>query len=347
MIVMVILLSLTVMAQLKVGFIYIGPTGDAGWSYAHDQGRKHIEEVFGDKIETTYIESVPESMEALKPIESLVKRGYDLVITTSFGYMDPTLIAAQQNPDTWFAHCSGYKQAENMSSYFGRMYQPRFLSGIVAGMMTKSNKIGFVGAHPFPEVIRGINAFALGVNMVNPDANVHVVWSNTWYDPATEKEAALSLLDLGCDVIAQHQDSPAVQQAAQDRGVYGIAYNAPMKEFAPDAYLTAPVWKWGIYYEDIVRELLNDNHESEAYWGGMKDRIVALAPMTDLVPEKVKQLVKVFENEIVEGNFDPFQGPVYDQKGTLRIEEGEKLTDEELLSMSWFVSNVKGNIPSE
>jgi len=337
-------LSLPLMADLKIGFIYNGPVGDAGWNYAHDQGRKHVEEVFGDEVETTYIEGVPESMEALKPIESLVKRGHDLIVTTSFGYMDPTVIAAQQNPDIWFAHCSGYKQAENMSSYFGRMYQPRFLSGLVAGMMTESNKIGFVGAHPFPEVIRGINAFALGVHMVNREAKVHVVWSNTWYDPATEKEAALSLLDLGCDVITQHQNSPATQQAAQERGAYSIAYNESMEKFAPEAYLTAPVWRWGLYYEDIVRKIMNGEYESEAYWGGMKDGIVDLAPMTDLVPKKVQQLVKVFEREIVAGNFDPFQGPVYDQKGTLRIEKGEQLTDGELLSINWFVSNVIGKI---
>ncbi|MCD6546172.1 MAG: BMP family ABC transporter substrate-binding protein, partial [Thermotogae bacterium] len=239
--------SITAVAKpLKVAFIYIGPTGDAGWTYAHDQGRIYAEKVLDGKITTTYIESVPEGMESYNTIKSLAKRGYNVIFTTSFGYMDATLMAAQEFPKIHFFHCSGYKTAENMTAYFGRMYQPRFLSGIVAGMMTKSNIIGYVAAHPIPEVIRGINAFALGVKLVNPRAKVKVVWTNTWYDPATEKEAALSLIDAGADVIAQHQDSPAPQQAAQERGVYSIGYNSDMSAFAPKAHLTAPIWNWGV-----------------------------------------------------------------------------------------------------
>ncbi len=345
MVVSVLLATFLFSAQLNVGFIYIGPAGDAGWTYAHDQGRLHLEKVFGDQISTTFVESVPEGMEAMMTIESLARRGYDIIFTTSFGYMDPTFLAAEKYPNVWFHHCSGYKSAENMSTYFGRMYEPRFLTGLIAGMKTSSNRIGYVAAHPIPEVVRGINAFALGVRMVNPDARVHVVWSNTWYDPAMEKEAALSLLDMGCDVIAMHQDSPAPQQAAQERGAFSIGYNSDMVAFAPNAYLTSPVWNWGIYYERVIRETMAGTYQAEEYWGGMNDGIVGLAPMTDLVPQNARVMVEVFKEAIKAGSFHPFQGPVYNQRNELVIPKGQIPSDGELLSMSWFVDNVVGIIP--
>ena len=341
-----ILLGVFVLAApLKVAFIYIGPAGDAGWTYAHDQGRLYIEKVFGDQIETAYAESVPEGMEALQTIRSYIKRGYKVIFATSFGYMDPTYEAAQEYPDVHFFHCSGYKTYKNMTAYFGRIYQPRFLSGLVAGMMTKTNIIGYVAPIPIPEVIRITNAFALGVRMMNPEAKVRVVWTNSWYDPATEKEAALSLIDAGADVVTQHQDSPATQQAAEEKGVYSIGYNSDMSNFAPNAYLTAPVWNWGIYYERVIREILNGTYKHGNVWLGMKDNIVNLAPFSDLVPQNVRTVVEVFSEAIVDGAFDPFEGPIYDQQGNLRVDIGEKLSDEELLSMNWFVDNVEGSIP--
>jgi len=341
-----ILLGVFVLAApLKVAFIYIGPAGDAGWTYAHDQGRLYIEKVFGDQIETAYAESVPEGMEALQTIRSYIKRGYKVIFATSFGYMDPTYEAAQEYPDVHFFHCSGYKTYKNMTAYFGRIYQPSFLSGLVAGMMTKTNIIGYVAPIPIPEVIRITNAFALGVRMMNPEAKVRVVWTNSWYDPATEKEAALSLIDAGADVVTQHQDSPATQQAAEEKGVYSIGYNSDMSNFAPNAYLTAPVWNWGIYYERVIREILNGTYKHGNVWLGMKDNIVNLAPFSDLVPQNVRTVVEVFSEAIVDGAFDPFEGPIYDQRGNLRVDIGEKLSDEELLSMNWFVDNVEGSIP--
>ncbi|RKX38785.1 MAG: BMP family ABC transporter substrate-binding protein [Thermotogae bacterium] len=341
-----ILLGVFVLAApLKVAFIYIGPAGDAGWTYAHDQGRLYIEKVFGDQIETAYAESVPEGMEALQTIRSYIKRGYKVIFATSFGYMDPTYEAAQEYPDVHFFHCSGYKTYKNMTAYFGRIYQPRFLSGLVAGMMTKTNIIGYVAPIPIPEVIRITNAFALGVRMMNPEAKVRVVWTNSWYDPATEKEAALSLIDAGADVVTQHQDSPATQQAAEEKGVYSIGYNSDMSNFAPNAYLTAPVWNWGIYYERVIREILNGTYKHGNVWLGMKDNIVNLASFSDLVPQNVRTVVEVFSEAIVDGAFDPFEGPIYDQQGNLRVDIGEKLSDEELLSMNWFVDNVEGSIP--
>ncbi|HCZ05979.1 MAG: basic rane protein [Thermotogota bacterium] len=332
-------------AKLKVAFVYVGPVGDAGWTYAHDMGRRHIEEVFGDQIETKFIESVPEGAESERVIRSLAAQGYDVIFTTSFGYMDATLNVAKQFPKTKFLHCSGYKTYTNMSAYFGRMYEPRYLSGLIAGVMTKSNKIGYVAAHPIPEVIRGINAFALGVKAVNPEAKVYVVWSNTWYDPATEKEAAISLLNAGCDVITQHQDSPAPQQAAQEYGAYSIGYNSDMSVFAPKAYLTAPVWNWGVYYEKVIREVLNGTWKSENFWGGMDTGVVDLGPMTDLVPAGTQNLVNAVKQAIIAKKFHPFTGPIYDQEGKLRIPAGEVASDEMLLSMDWFVDNVVGTIP--
>ena len=332
-------------SKLKVGFVYVGPVGDAGWTYAHDQGRVYIEKVFGDKIETTYIENVPDGMESYRVIESLAKRGYKVIFTTSFGFMDATLEAAKKYPNTIFLHCSGYKTYKNMSAYFGRMYEPSFLAGIVAGMMTKSNVIGYVAPHPIPEVIRITNAFALGVKLVNPKAKVHVVWTNAWYDPATEKEAALSFIDLGADVIAQQTDSAAPVKAAEEKGVYSIGYNSDMRKFGPNYNLTSPMWNWGVYYERVIKEVLNGTWKSENYWGGMADGIVKLAPLSDKVPDNVKKIVKVFEEAIKRGEFHPFEGPIYDQSGNLRVKPGEVLSDEELLSMNWFVDNIIGTIP--
>ncbi|AKI97373.1 BMP family ABC transporter substrate-binding protein [Kosmotoga pacifica] len=329
---------------LKVAFIYVGPVGDAGWTYAHDLGRQYAQQVFGRDVITSFIESVPEGAESESVLRNYAQRGYDLIFATSFGYMDPIINVAKKYPKTIFMHCSGYKTAENVGTYFGRMYEPRFLTGLIAGIMTKSNIIGYVAAHPIPEVIRGINAFALGVKYVNPNAKVHVIWSNTWYDPAMEKEAAISLLDMGADVIAQHQDSPAPQQAAQQYGAYSIGYNSDMREFAPKAYLGAPIWNWGPYYEKVIRDVMAGTWKSEQYWGGMADGVVDI-DISDLVPDTVKKLVSVFKDAIIEGKFHPFSGPIYDQDGNLRIPAGDVASDGELLSMDWFVDNVVGTIP--
>ncbi len=344
-----ILSVLTIFAVVKVAFIYVGPVGDAGWTFAHDEGRKYLEKVLGGQVMTSYIESVPEGMESLKVIESYVKRGYRIIFTTSFGYMDATEIAASKYPKVDFFHCSGYKYNDkNFSAYFGRMYQARFLTGIVAGMMTKTNLIGYVAAHPIPEVIRGINAFALGVKLVNPDAKVRVVWTHTWYNPASEREAAESLLDEGADVIAQHQDSPAPVQAAAERGKYAIGYNSDMSPFAPDAHLTAPVWNWGVFYVAAVKGVMNGTWKHGFYWWGMDKGMVDIAPFGPAVPENVKTLVNAFKELIKQGIFDPFKTPVmeiYDQEGKLRAKPGKGLTDEDLLSMDWFLDNVQGTIP--
>ncbi|MFW6323840.1 MAG: BMP family ABC transporter substrate-binding protein [Desulfovibrionales bacterium] len=326
--------------ELDVGFVYVSPVGDAGWSYAHDLGRQAIEEMEG--VNTHYVESVPEGADAGRVIQNMARKGYELIFATSYGYMDPMLKVAKDFPDTVFMHCSGFKRAENMGTYFGRMYQARYLSGMVAGAMTESNTLGYVGAYPIPEVIRGINAFALGARAVNPEAQVRVVWSKTWYDPATEKEAAKSLLDVGADVIAQHQDSPAPQEAAQEKGVYSVGYNTDMSSFAPKSHLTAPVWNWAPFYQNIVEQVRKGTWTSGDYWGGLKEGVVGLAPFGPMVPEDVQEQVLEEKQQIIDGTDRIFSDPIKDQDGTVRVSEGAKMTDQELLGMDWFVQGVIG-----
>lgn len=330
--------------DLKIGFIYIGPVGDAGWTFAHDLGRKHIEEVFPE-VETTYIESVPEGSESISVIESLARRNYDIIFTTSFGYMNPTIQVAKKYPDTIFEHCSGYKTAPNVGTYFGRMYQARYLTGMAAGSMTTSNTLGYVAAHPIPEVIRGINAFTLGVRAVNPEAKVNVVWTNTWYDPGVEKEAAISLLDIGADVIAQHQDTPAPQQAAEERGAYCVGYNVDMSKFAPEAHLTAPVWDWGMIYESIVQDVIDGTWKPREIWWGLKEGAIDIAPLGPMVPEDVKDKINSARQAIIDGELIVFSGPLKNQKGELVYQTGEYMSDQEILQMNFFVEGVVGSLP--
>jgi basic membrane protein A len=330
--------------KIKAGFIYVGPVGDAGWTWSHDQGRKEMEELpFVEP--STYIEAVPEGAESVRVITGLVRKGHNLVFTTSFGYMDATLDVAKRNKDVVFMHCSGYKTAENVGTYFGRMYEPRYLSGIVAGKMTKANVIGYVAAFPIPEVIRGINAFTLGVRSVNPAAQVRVVWTQTWFDPGIERDAADSLLDVGADVLTMHQDAPATLQAAEARGAYVIGYNSDMRSFAPNAFLTAPVWNWGPLYTKIAKEVHEGTWKSESIWWGMKQDLVRLAPISNKVPAAVQQLVEERTEAIKAGKLNPFTGPIKDQDGKVQVAAGSAPSDAELLGMSYFVEGVQGTIP--
>ncbi len=311
---------------LKAAFVYVSPVGDHGWTYAHDLGRKHMEEQLG--VETAYTENVS-GPDIERVIRGYAQKGYNMIFTTSFEYMDSTIEVAADFPDIVFEHCSGFKTADNAGNYFGRIYQTRYLSGLVAGKMTKSNLLGYVAAHPIPEVIRGINSFAKGVLEANPEAVVKVVWTGSWYDPAKEKEAALSLINAGADVIAQHQDSPAAQEAAQDNKVYSVGYNNDMSHFAPEAHLTAPVWNWKMYYERIVTEVKAGTWKASAYWGGLEDGLVDLAPFGKMVPQDVADMVMKRRQEIIDGSFN-----VWPEK-----------SDQELLSMNYFIEGVEGKIP--
>ncbi len=335
-------------AKLKVAFVYVAPIGDMGWTYAHDQGRLMVEKEFGDKVETAYIENVPEGPDAERVIRDFAQKGYKLIITTSFGFMDPTITVAKEFPDVWFVHISGYKTAANVSTVFGKIEEPRYVSGLVAGKMTKSNKLGYVAAFPIPEVVRGINAFTLGVRKVNPNATVKVVWTNTWFDPVKEKEAAVALLAEGCDVIAQHQDTPEPQKAAEEKGVWGVGYDSDMSKQAPKAVLTSPVWNWGVKYVDIVKQVMAGTYKTEEYWGGWKDGVVDLAPYGPMVPDDVKKMADAEIARFKSGQatiFTVFTGPLKDNTGKERVPAGTAMTAGELLSMDWFVEGVEGTVP--
>ncbi|MFZ5644491.1 MAG: BMP family ABC transporter substrate-binding protein [Bacillota bacterium] len=334
--------------KFKVAFMYVGPVGDGGWSYAHDQGKKYLEEKMPD-VQTTIVESVPDTNAAdpTRELTRLAQEGNKVIFATSFGYMDPTIEVAKKYPDVVFMHCSGFKTDQNVGTYFGRIYQARYLTGIVAGKTTQSNLIGYVAAHPIPEVIRGINAFTLGVKSVNPNAKVKVVWTNTWYDPAKEKEAGKTLLDAGCDVITQHQDTPGPMQAAEERGKFGIGYNSDMSKFAPKAVLTSAVWNWGPFYYDTVKAVKEKTWKSDQYWGPMSENIVGIAPFGPMVPEDVKKLVEDSKQKILSGQWDVFTGPIKDQSGAEKVPAGQKMTDKDMLSFDWFVEGVEGSIPKK
>ncbi len=332
--------------KLKVAFVYITTPGDVGWTYAHDQGRKQADAALQD-VELTYKDNVPEGEDSVAVLEDLVAKGNKLIFTTSYGYMDPTLQVAEANPDVKFEHCSGYKTAENMANYFGRMYQARFLSGMVAGKMTTANKIGYVAAFPIPEVIRGLNAFTLGVRKANPAATVQVEWTKTWYDPSLEGAAAQTLLAAGCDVLGQHQDSTATIEKAKAAGKYAVGYNADMVPVDPDTVLTTPIWNWGIYYKERIKAVQDGTWTSHSYWGSMADGLVGLGPYGNKVPQAVKDEVAAAEKDIKDGTFDVFWGPLKKQDGSDWLAEGAKMSDADMLGMMDLVEGVVGSIPAD
>lgn len=326
----------------KVAFVYIGPPGDLGWTYMHDVGRLEMEAALGDAVETTYIESVEEGPDSARIMGQYARKGYDMIFATSFGYMDFALESALDNPQVIFEHCSGYKTADNMATYFGRMYQPRYLSGIVAGSMTKTDVIGYVAAFPIPEVIRGINAFTLGAQLVNPDVEVKVVWTNTWYDPVKEREAAIALLDSGADILAQHQDTTEPPKAAKERGAYSIGYDADMSKFVGESVLCSPMWNWGPYYTETVQAAIDGTWEPHQYWEGLNDHVVKLSDLSPLVPADVRSDVEDVQMMIESGTWDVFTGPIYNQAGELVVKDGERMSDGDMLSMMFFVKGVTG-----
>ena len=331
---------------VKAGFIFNAPPGEEGWPFAHNQGRLALEHELG--IETIFVDSVAENIDCENVMRDMIDQGCNVIFACSYGYMDWMYKLAPEFPEVYFFHCSGYLTADNMSAYFGRMYQPRYLSGIAAGLRTESNQIGYVAAMDIPEVRRGINAFTLGVLSVNPDAEVDVVWTNTWYDPAKEKAAAIELLNRGCDVIAQHQDTTAPQIAAQERMAEGtnawcVGYHSSTVSAAPDSYLTAPIWNFSDYYVAEVKKIMDGTWTSSNYWGSMEDGIVLLDELTDNCAEGTAEAVAEAKAAIEDGSLIVFAGPLYDNTGELRVEEGTVMTDEEMLSINWFVQGVKNN----
>ncbi len=330
--------------EVVAAFVFVGPVGDAGWTWAHDQGRRFAEEQTG--ATTLFVENVPEVAEDFRAVvvDFIENEGADVIFGTSFGYMDPMEELAGEYPDVVFEHASGFKMNDtNFGNFFGRMYQPRYLSGMAAGAMTETNQIGYVAAFPIPEVLRGINAFTLGAQRTNPDVEVHVNWTFTWFDPALEGDTASALLEAGADVIAMHQDSTAPGIAAQEAGARWVSYNSDMSAFAPDAYITAPVWNWGPYYARIIEAVGAGTYSPGAYWGGMDDEIVTLAPPADDVPaEVVDEVIEVWD-QIVAGTWDVFTGPIIDQDGNVVVAEGETMDDGAMLGMGFFVEGVVGS----
>lgn len=333
---------------LKVAFVYIGPPGDGGYTFEHEKGRKAMEQALGDKVKTTFVENVPETADAERVFEDLAQKGNKVIFGTSFGYMDAMVAVAQRHPEVTFMHATGFKTAKNLGTYMGRNHQGFYLSGIAAGEQLKgtpSNTIGFVAAFPIPEVIRAINAFTLGARSVNPTAKVKVVWTNTWFDPTKEKDAAKALLAAGVDGIAMYQDSPAPLVAAQEAGKFAVGNNSDARQHAPKAFLTAPVWNWGAYYTKAVQQVLNGTWKSEQYWGGMNEAICDIAPLADFAKPEAKAKVDAAKKQIVAGQLEVFTGPIKDQAGAEKVKAAEKLSDKDQLEMMWFVEGVEGTIP--
>lgn len=329
---------------VSAGFIYVGPTGDHGWTYRHDIGRLEAEAHFGPRLKTTMVESVAEGPDAERVMRGMIASGVDIIFTTSFGYMDATLKTAKQFPDVKFEHATGYKQSENMASYGLRLYQARHVQGIIAGMMTKTNKICYIGAYPIPEVIREINTYFMGARRMNPDVKMDIVWVNTWYNPGKEADAAKVLMAQGCDMVAQHTDSPAPLQAAQMAGQHGFGQASDQIKFAPKAQLTATIDNWTPYYIRKIQAVFDGNWTSEDYFGGMDEGVVLMAPFTNM-PDDVKAMAQKVHDEIKNGEYFAFTGPIKDSKGKLQIPAGEVASDAHLNSMMYYVEGITAKVP--
>ena len=331
--------------KLKVGFIYIGPPGDHGWTYAHDQGRLMIDNMLGEHVETTYVEGVPEGPDAERAIAKLAETGHKLIFTTSFGYMEPTLKVAKRFPDVKFEHATGYKQADNVATYSARFYEGRYVQGQIAAKISKSGIIGYIASFPIPEVVRGINAFMLGAQSINPDMKVKVVWAYTWFDPPKEADAAKVLMDQGADIITQHTDSTAALQAAAARGIYAFGQASDMIQFAPDTQLTAILDDWGPYYVKRTVDVLMGTWSSGDTWNGMGPGMVGMAPFTNM-PSDIAMMARETAESIRTGAFHPFTGPIYNQAGELVVAAGEVAPDFPMLAtMNFYVQGVDDKLP--
>lgn len=326
----------------RIAFIYVGTVGDEGWTYEHDRGRKYLEEKLGTKID--YVESVPESADAERVLTELAQN-HDIIFATSFGHMGYTYNVSLKFPKVKFLHAAGYKSGENMGNYFARNWDGSYLAGIAAGKVTKSNVIGYLASFPIPQLVYNINAFALGAQSVNPDVKVKVVWNNSWYDPTNERQASTSLADEGADVLVSYPDSPATIKVAEERGVWGVGNSTEMASYAPNAYLTNPIWNWGVYYEKVVKEIMDGTWKGGSYLGGLEDGMVDLAAYGSKVPEDVKSLVDEKKALMQKDELNVFVGPVTDTEGNVKIKEGESMKDEDIMQMMWFVKGVEGTLP--
>jgi len=340
-------ISASAQEKLKVGFIYVGPIGDMGWSYQHEVGRRAIEEAYKGKIDTTYLENVNEGPDAERSIEQLVRAGNKLIYTTSFGFMDATAKVAKKYPNVMFEHATGYKRDKNLATYSGRFYEGRYIQGQIAAKMSKTGTIGYIGSFPIPEVVSGINAMMLGAQSVRPDMKVKIIWVNTWYDPGKEAAAARALADQGADILTQHTDSAAAMQFANERGILAFGQDSDMIKFGPKAQLTAIINNWTPYYVDRIKLALDGKWATGDVWGGLNSKIVQMAPYTNM-PDDVKKLAMDTEAAISGGKLHPFKCPVVDQNGkTVECKGGANLDDGQILGMNFYIKGIDDKVPGK
>ncbi|MEO0343753.1 MAG: BMP family ABC transporter substrate-binding protein [Pseudomonadota bacterium] len=329
----------------KVGFVYVGPIGDFGWSYEHDQGRLAVEEALGDMVETSYVESVPEGADAERVITQMALSGHDLIFTTSFGYMDPTIAVAEKFPDVKFEHATGFKRAPNVSTYSARFYEGRTVIGHIAGHMTESNVIGYIASYPIPEVIRGINSAYLAAKAVNPDIEMKIVWVFTWFDPAKEADAAKALIEQGADIIMQHTDSPAAMTIAEEEGILAFGQASDMKQFGPNARLSSIIDDWAPYYIARTKAAIEGTWESTDTWDGILPGMVEIGEFSDKVPVDVQASATAIIEGIKAGTMHSFTGPINKQDGSAWLADGETADDGTLATMDFYVEGIEGDIP--
>ncbi|MEK8085151.1 BMP family ABC transporter substrate-binding protein [Aquabacterium sp. A3] len=331
---------------LKIAFAYVGPVGDAGWTFAHDQGRKAIEAEFGDKVQTMYVEKVPEGPEAERVIRDLVGQGNTLIFGTTFGYMEPMLKVAADNPNVKFEHATGYKTAANMRTYDSRTYEGAYMAGVIAGAMTKTNTLGVVGSIPIPEVIRNINSFTLGAQSVNPNIKTRVVWVNSWFDPPKEAEGAQSLLNQGADVLFQNTDSAAVLQTAEKAGKYAFGWDSDMRLFGPKAHLGSAIINWGPYYVKATKDALEGTWSTGGVWWGVKEGAIDMVSISDAVPADVKAKVEAIKAGLKEGTYNIWKGPIVGQDGKEVLAADVVADDAFLGGINFYIKGVEGAVPN-
>jgi basic membrane protein A and related proteins len=331
--------------KLKIAYVYVGPIGDGGWSYQHHLGLETVKKQFGDKIEATEVENVSEGPDAERVIDQLAAAGNNLIFTTSFGFMNPTLKVAQRYPNVKFEHATGFKQAPNMATYNARFYEGRHVAGLITGKMTKTNTIGYIASFPIPEVVMGINSAYLAAKKVNPNIKFKIIWVSTWFDPGKEADAAKALAAQGADIIMQHTDSPAAMKFAEENKIYAIGQSSDMSAFGPHSHLTSIVDDWAPYYVKRVKEALDGTWKTGDTWDGIKDGTVVLAAWSKAIPADVVKLAEAARDGIASGKLHPFTGPVKKQDGTVWLKEGETASDKDLSSMNFYVEGVEGSLP--
>jgi basic membrane protein A and related proteins len=331
----------------KMAWVYFGPPGDGGWTYAHDVGMKMVQKEFGDKVITSTVENVKEDADAERVIRDLAAKGNQYIFTTSFGYMEQTLKAAKSYPKVMFYHNTGFKHAANVFTYNSRMYEPAYLAGIIAGRLTKSNVLGFVASFPIPEVVRNIDAYTMGARSVNPKVTTKVVWVSTWFDPSKERQAAETLIGQGADMLLQNTDSTATLQAAQDKGVFAFGWDSDQSKAAPKAHLASVIQVWGPYYVKVAKAAVEGKPFKENVWGGMKEGMNQLVSLNSVIPEAVKKEVAAKQADIISGKFKVFTGPIKGQDGSIKIADGKSLADPEIDSIKFYTEGVIGDLPTK